>query len=123
MFGLSVLLVASSWIGIFGYLRPDFTAITAAYSGLGLFISSVALYGVWDYFERGIRALKYELYIDISETAEERRHFVHELSNLVKARENGRKHIRNEPVPQAGISREAPATAPERLSAPEQKAP
>ncbi len=89
MFGLSVLLLASSWIGIFGYLQPPFSAITAACSGLGLFLSSVVLYGVWEYFEKGIRALKHDLFIDVSETAEEHLHFVHELSNLVKSREEG----------------------------------
>ena len=89
MFGLSVLLIASSWIGILGYLKPAFTAITAACTGLGLFLSSVVLYGVWEYFEKGIRALKHELFIDITETAEEHQHFVHELSNLVKSRDEG----------------------------------
>lgn len=91
MFGLSVLLIASVWVGTFGYLHPDFTAITTACSGLGLFLSSVVLYRVWDYFEKGLRALKQELYIDVSENSEDHRHFVHGLGNLVKARENGQK--------------------------------
>jgi cellulose biosynthesis protein BcsQ len=89
MFGLTVLLLTSFWIGIFGYLKPPLTAMTTAASGLGLFLSSVVLYRVWDYFERGIRALKHELYIDVHETSEDHRHFVHGLGNLVKARENG----------------------------------
>jgi cellulose biosynthesis protein BcsQ len=91
MFGLSVLLIVSSWVGTFGYLQPSLNLITVACSGLGLFISSVLLYGVWEYFERGIRALKHELYIDVSESSEDHRHFVHSLGNLVKARENGHK--------------------------------
>ena len=89
MFGLSVLLIVSSWIGAFGYLQPSLSLITTACSGLGLFLSAVVLYGVWEYFEKGIRALKHELYIDVSETSEDHRHFVSGLGNLVKARENG----------------------------------
>ncbi|MDP6776688.1 MAG: ParA family protein [Candidatus Latescibacteria bacterium] len=89
MFGLSVLLTVSCWVGIFGYLQPSFSAITTACSGLGLFLSSVLLYGVWEHFEKGIRALKHELYIDVWETSEDHRQFVHGLGNLVKARENG----------------------------------
>ena len=89
MFGLTVLLIVSSWIGAFGYLQPSLTLITTACSGLGLFPSSFVLYGVWEYFEKGIRALKHELYIDVTETSEDHRHFVHGLGNLVKARENG----------------------------------
>ena len=89
MFGLSVLLIISLWIGIFGYIKPEITAITAAISGLGLFMSSVVLYQVWDYFERGIRALKHELYIDVHETPEDHHHFVSGLGNLVKARDKG----------------------------------
>ena len=89
MFGLSILLIISIWIGIIGYLEPPQTAITAAVCGLGLFISSVVLYRVWDFFERGIRALKHELYIDVHETSKDHRHFVHGLEKLVKARENG----------------------------------
>ena len=89
IFGLTVLLIASSWVGTFGYLQPSLSLITAACSGLGLFLSSVVLYGVWERFERGIRALKHELYIDVSETSEDHRRFVHGLGNLVKARENG----------------------------------
>ena len=91
VFGLTVLLITSLWIGIFGYLQPALTAMTAAASGIGLFLSSVLLYRVWDYFERGIRALKHELYIDVHETSEDHRHFVHWLGNLVKARDNGSK--------------------------------
>ena len=89
MFGLTVLLVVSVWIGVFGYLQPAVTALTAASSGMGIFMSSVVLYRVWEYFEKGIRALKHELYIDVNETSEEHRHFVHGLGNLIKARENG----------------------------------
>ena len=89
IFGLTVLLIVSSWVGTFGYLQPSLSLITAACSGLGLFLSSVVLYGVWERFERGIRALKQELYIDVSETSEDHRRFVHGLGNLVKARENG----------------------------------
>ena len=106
MFGLTVLLIVSCWIGIFGYLRPSVSAITTACSGLGLFLSSVILYGVWEYFEKGIRALKHELYIDIAENSEDHRHFVHGLGNLVKARENGHKSIENEKTEMAS-SREA----------------
>lgn len=90
MFGLTVLLLTSLWIGIFGYLQPALTAMTTAASGIGLFLSSVLLYRVWDYFERGIRALKHELYIDVHETSEDHHHFVHGLGNLVKARDNGK---------------------------------
>ena len=89
MFGMSVLLIVSSWVGTFGYLQPSLNLITTACSGLGLFMSSVVLYRVWEYFERGIRALKHELYIDVSESSEDHRHFGHSLSNLVKVRENG----------------------------------
>ena len=89
MFGLSILLIVSSWVGTFGYLQPTLNLITTACSGLGLFISLVVLYGVWEYFERGIRALKQELLIDVSESSEDHRHFVHGLGNLVKTRENG----------------------------------
>ena len=89
MFGLAVLLIVSVWIGVFGYLQPAFTALTAASSGMGIFVSSVILYRVWEYFEKGIRALKHELYTDVNETSEEHRHFVHGLGNLIKARENG----------------------------------
>lgn len=88
MFGLTVLLITSLWVGIFGYLKPPMTAMTAAASGFGLFISSVILYRVWDYFERGIRALKQELYIDVHESSEDHSHFVHGLGSLVKARDN-----------------------------------
>lgn len=98
MFGLSVLLIASTWVGVFGYLQPSLSAITTAAAGLGLFLSSVILYGVWEYFEKGIRALKHELYIDVNEKREEHHAFVAELSNLVKARENG---ARPKAVPQA----------------------
>ncbi len=88
MFGLTVLLIVSGWIGVFGFLQPPFNALTAASSGMGIFLSSVVLYRVWEYFEKGIRALKHELYIDVKETSEEHRHFVHGLGNLIKAREN-----------------------------------
>ena len=89
MFGLSILLIVSTWVGVFGYLQPSLSALTTAASGLGLFLSSVILYGVWEYFQKGIRALKHELYIDVNEKREEHHAFVAELSNLVKARENG----------------------------------
>ena len=56
---------------------------------MGTFLSSVILYRVWEYFEKGIRAVKHELYIDVNETSEEHRQFVHGLGNLIKARENG----------------------------------
>jgi cellulose biosynthesis protein BcsQ len=104
MFGLSVLLIGSSWVGVFGYLQPSFSAITVACSGLGLFISSVILYGVWEYFERGIRALKHELYIDVSKSKEEHRSFVHGLGNLVKSRDNDR-----EPEPLGSVPPRVPA--------------
>ena len=58
MFALSVILILSTWSGIFGYLHPDLTLITTACGGLGLFLSAVILYRVWEYFEKGIRALK-----------------------------------------------------------------
>jgi cellulose biosynthesis protein BcsQ len=117
MFGLSVLLTISLWIGVFGYVQPSLTAITAAVSGLGLFFSSVVLYRVWGYFERGIRALKHELYIDVHDTSEDHRHFVHGLGNLIKARENGgeaKKDLR-----QNGPAREPSPkeTPPESVSA------
>ena len=86
---MSVLLIVSSWVGTFGYLQPSLNLITTACSGLGLFMSSVVLYGVWEYFERRIRALNHEFYIDVSESSEDHRHFGHSLSNLVKVRENG----------------------------------
>ena len=88
MFGLTILLITSIWVGSFGYIKPSFTAITSACSLLGLFFSSVVLYGVWEYFEKGIRALKQELYLDLSDKSEEHLDFVNGLGKLIKARES-----------------------------------
>ncbi|MBS13182.1 MAG: hypothetical protein CME19_16430 [Gemmatimonadetes bacterium] len=89
IFGLRVLLLTSLWVGIFGYLKSTLTAMTSTATGLELFLSWVVLYRVWDYFERGIRALKHELDIDVHETREDHRHFVLGPGNLVKARDKG----------------------------------
>ena len=101
MIGVTVLLLTSLWIDIFGYWKTTLAATTAAASSMGLFLSSVVLYRIWDYFERGIRDLKHELYIDVHETSEEHRYFVHGLGNLIKARENGNtsREVRNNAHP------------------------
>jgi cellulose biosynthesis protein BcsQ len=110
MFGLSVLLIASTWVGAFGYVKPALSAMTTAASGLGLFMSSVILYGVWEYFEKGIRALKHELYIDVNEKREEHHAFVAELSGLVKARENSHRQTESARASQAEKRSSAPAS-------------
>ncbi|OGG46732.1 MAG: hypothetical protein A3F84_18095 [Candidatus Handelsmanbacteria bacterium RIFCSPLOWO2_12_FULL_64_10] len=105
IFGLTILLVLSSWIGTYGYLQPSLDAITLAFSGIGLFVSAVLLYGVWEYFEKMIRALKNELFIDPA-TREEHRLIVKELSQLMMSR-GDREESPGYPPGQNGNEREA----------------
>jgi hypothetical protein len=117
IFGLTILLVLSSWVGTYGYLQPALDAITVAFSGIGLFVSAVLLYGVWEYFEKTIRALKNELFIDPA-SREEHRLIVKELSQLMMSR-GEREESPGYPPGRNGNEREAgsdpsPGPSPER---------
>ena len=87
IFGLTILLIVSCWVGTYGYLHPSLDAITVAFSGIGLFVSAVLLYGIWEYFEKTIRTLKNELVIDPA-SREEHRLIVKELGHLMMSRED-----------------------------------